>query len=116
MGAYAGGSVCAGTIGITRLVAFAADLPEGDLRRIDLSFRARVEEILEACPGCPVSVEVLAESTEDMLAEATEYTAWSEQIVVKIPMSLEGLPVIHKLERERDVRVNVTCMMNFNQM
>ena len=79
------------------------------------SFRSRGEEILEACPGCPVSVEVLAESTEDMLAEAAEYAAWSEQIVVKIPMSLEGLPVIHTLERERDVRVNVTCMMNSNQ-
>ena len=79
------------------------------------SFRSRVEEILEACPGCPVSVEVLAESADDMLAEAAAYAAWSDAIVVKIPMSLEGLEVIHKLERERDVRVNVTCMMSSDQ-
>ncbi len=79
------------------------------------SFRSRVEEILEACPGCPLSVEVLGETADDMLTEASEYAAWSDAIVVKIPMSLEGLPVIHTLERERDVRVNVTCMMSSDQ-
>lgn len=78
------------------------------------SFRARVGEILACCPG-PVSVEVLAETGDDMLAEATEFASWDPRIVVKVPMSLVGLEVIHKLERERDVRVNVTCMMSSNQ-
>ena len=79
------------------------------------SFRSRVEEIAAVCPGRPVSVEVLAESVDDMLSEASEYASWSDAIVVKIPMSLEGLEVIHKLERERDIRVNVTCMMSADQ-
>lgn len=77
-------------------------------------FRKRVEEILACLPG-PVSVEVVAEGVDDMLAEATEYAAWDSRVAVKIPMSLQGLEVVHKLERERDVRVNVTCMMNSNQ-
>ena len=78
------------------------------------SFRTRVGEILACCPG-PVSVEVLGESVDDMLAEAAEYASWDARLAIKIPMSLQGLEVIHKLERERDVRVNVTCMMSSNQ-
>lgn len=78
------------------------------------SFATRVRQILSCCPG-PVSVEVLAETVEEMLEEASEYAAWDPRIVVKVPMSLEGLEVIHKLERERDIRVNVTCMMSSNQ-
>ena len=79
------------------------------------SFRSRVGEILAACPGQPLSVEVLGETFEDMLSEASDYASWSNDIVVKIPMSLEALRVIHTLERERDVRVNVTCMMSSGQ-
>lgn len=77
-------------------------------------FRHRVQEILGIIPG-PISVEVVAEQIDDMLCEAEEYAAWHERVVVKIPMSLEGLEVVAKLERERDIRVNVTCMVNTNQ-
>lgn len=78
------------------------------------SFHQRIGEILRCCPG-PVSVEVVSESREEMLAEACQYASWDPRIVVKIPMSLEGLEVIHQLERQRDIRVNVTCMMSANQ-
>lgn len=78
------------------------------------SLRERVAEILTCVDG-PVSVEVLAESVDAMLEEASGYAAWDPRVVVKIPMSVPGLEVIHTLERERDVRVNVTCMMNSNQ-
>jgi len=78
------------------------------------SFRTRVEAILASCPG-PVSVEVLAEAPDEMLAEATEYASWDPRVVIKVAMSLGGLEIISKLERERDIRVNVTCMMSSNQ-
>lgn len=78
------------------------------------SFRNRVEEILACCPG-PLSVEVLAEGVDGMLEEAAEYASWDPRIVIKVPMSLEGLETVSKLERERDIRVNVTCMMSSNQ-
>jgi transaldolase len=78
-------------------------------------FQKRVKEILSIVDG-PVSVEVVADDVDGMLAEAAEYSSWDpENVVVKIPMCMEGLEVIHKLENERDVRVNVTCMMNSNQ-
>ena len=78
------------------------------------NFAVRVKEILACCPG-PVSVEVVADTVDAMLEEAAEYSALDPRIVVKIPMTLEGVEVIHKLERERDIRVNVTCMMNSTQ-
>ena len=78
------------------------------------SFRARVGDILACCHG-PGSVEVLSESVDEMLAEAAEYASWDPRVVVKVPMALESLEVIHKLERERDIRVNVTCMMASDQ-
>lgn len=78
-------------------------------------FQKRVKEILSIVDG-PVSVEVVADDVDGMLAEAAEYSSWDpDNVVVKIPMCMEGLEVIHKLENERDVRVNVTCMMNSNQ-
>lgn len=78
------------------------------------SLHRRVQEIL-ACIDGPVSVEVVAESVEGMLDEASGYADWDPRVVVKIPMSMEGLQAVHVLERERDVRVNVTCMMNSSQ-
>ncbi|MFH1566987.1 MAG: transaldolase family protein [Gemmatimonadota bacterium] len=78
------------------------------------SFRARIREILACCPG-PLSVEVLSETAAEMVAEAVQYAAWDPRIVVKIPMCLEGLGATHQLERERDIRVNVTCMVSANQ-
>lgn len=93
--------------GCTTNPKLAASAEPGD-------FRQRVEEILSVVDG-PVSVEVLDETVDGMLVEAAEYASWDPRVVVKIPMSLAGLEVVHKLERERDVRVNVTCMMNSNQ-
>ncbi len=77
-------------------------------------FRQRVHDLLACCPG-PLSVEVLADKLEAMLKEATEYASWDPRIVVKIPISVPGLEAIHQLEREHNIRVNVTCMMNSQQ-
>lgn len=62
-----------------------------------------------------VSVELVSENTEDMLAEAREYSSWApEYITIKIPVCAEGMPVIRQLSGE-GIQTNVTCMMNFNQ-
>ena len=78
------------------------------------SFAERIAQILACCPG-PISVEVLGESRDAMLEEAAQYAAWDPRIVVKIPMCEAGMTAIPILERERDIRVNVTCMMNSAQ-
>jgi transaldolase len=93
--------------GCTTNPKLAAQAGPGDFRR-------RVMELLEICPG-PLSVEVVGETVDEMLAEASDYAAWDPRIVVKIPMSLEALEAVSRLERERDIRVNVTCMVSPNQ-
>ncbi len=71
----------------------------------------RIAELVKA----PVSVELVSETTSQMLEEARVYHAWEpDYIVIKVPMCPAGMPVIHTLTQE-NIRTNVTCMMNFNQ-
>jgi transaldolase len=63
----------------------------------------------------PVSMEVLSETTDAMIAEGRRYHAWCPaKIAVKIPMCEQGMPAIHALGAA-DIPVNVTCMMTVNQ-
>jgi len=64
----------------------------------------------------PTSVELTTETEPQMVAEAREYAKWHPQhVVIKVPMTEVGLRVIHTLERHDNTRVNVTCIMSFNQ-
>ena len=74
----------------------------------------RMREILGVSRG-PVSVELLATTETEMLAEAASYVALDqERIVVKVPFSEVGLRVTKRLS-DRGVLTNVTCCMSFNQ-
>jgi transaldolase len=67
----------------------------------------------------PLSVEVITNDLDEMLAQARTFAGWAKNIVVKIPVINEsGTPcfgVIKTLESS-GVRVNVTAMMSFGQM
>ena len=63
-------------------------------------------EICEFVSG-PVSAEVLSVDPEGMLAEAEELAAIAPNIVVKIPMTKEGMRVVNQLT-ERGIQTNVT--------
>ena len=77
-------------------------------------FEARIREILAVSRG-PVSVEVVGEREEDMLAEARSYHAWdASRVVVKVPLTEPGLRVIARLAAE-GIATNATCLMNFAQ-
>lgn len=75
--------------------------------------RERILEITGLVRG-PVSVEVVAEDPGEMLEEARVYAAWSEHVVVKIPMGLESMAVVSALERD-GIATNVTGLMSTNQ-
>jgi len=62
-----------------------------------------------------VSVESTAEDCRGMVEEAKEYASWHENIVIKIPMGIEGLKAVNILEREEHVKTNVTAIMATNQ-
>ena len=68
----------------------------------------------------PLSVEVTNNDPEDMVRQALEFSKWAENINVKITIhgpngELDNLQVIHKLEKEHNVRINATAMMSAQQ-
>jgi transaldolase len=73
-----------------------------------VDFRAHVLEICKIVNG-PVSAEVVATETNAMVAEARELASIHEQVVVKIPMTPDGLRATRILSGE-GVRVNVTLI------
>lgn len=78
-------------------------------------YRATVREIAEIVDG-PISGEVNAalEKAEDMVREGREIAAIHPNMVVKIPMTCEGLKATRILSAE-GVRVNVTLIFSSNQ-
>ena len=79
----------------------------------DRDFEELVEEITQLIPG-PVSAEVLSTTTSEMLAEARKLAAIRENVVVKIPMTREGIKCVPVLSRE-GIKTNVTLVFSLNQ-
>lgn len=62
----------------------------------------------------PVSAEVISESAEDMIKEAEVLTALDSKIIIKCPMSTEGLKACHALS-SKGVRTNMTLVFSVGQ-
>jgi transaldolase len=82
--------------------------------------KKRSIEIAELIAPYPVSVEVMTNDRDGMIKQAKEFAGWAENINVKITIhgpngELENLEVVHELETEHNVRVNVTAMMSAQQ-
>jgi transaldolase len=73
-----------------------------------------VKEICGMVAG-PVSVEALAETTEAMVREARELATIAPNVVVKIPMTIEGIKAVPILERENQIKTNVTMIFSSTQ-
>lgn len=71
------------------------------------------KEIAETVDG-PVSAEVIALTKEDMVQEGLKLAGLHENIVVKIPLTEDGLRACRALE-SHDVRVNVTLCFSPSQ-
>jgi transaldolase len=76
-------------------------------------YRKVMQEICEIVGG-PVSAEVVAVEGDAMVAEARDLVGIHENIVVKIPMTAEGLKAVRLLTAE-GIRTNVTLVFSPNQ-
>ncbi len=65
-----------------------------------------LKEIVALAPG-PISAEVTATDAEGMLREARAYARFGDQVVIKIPLIVEGLRAVKVLSDE-GVKTNVT--------
>ncbi|NPV26723.1 MAG: fructose-6-phosphate aldolase [Firmicutes bacterium] len=77
------------------------------------NFRQVVQEIASIVDG-PISAEVISLQADEMLAEARELAAIHPNIVVKIPMTGEGLKAVKTLTSQ-GIKTNVTLIFSANQ-
>jgi transaldolase len=76
-------------------------------------FKEVVKEITEIVDG-PISAEVISLEKEGMLKEARELAKIHPNIIIKIPMTKEGLKAV-KVLSEEGIKTNVTLIFSANQ-
>jgi transaldolase len=72
-----------------------------------------MREIVKIVKG-PVSLEVIATETDEMLEEAHKLKKFGQNVVVKIPMTSNGMKAVKKL-KEDGIETNVTLIFSANQ-
>lgn len=77
------------------------------------NFKEVTNEILKLVDG-PVSVEAISLDTDGMIKEGREFSKWSDNVVVKIPMTIEGVKAVKQLSSE-GIKTNVTLIFSANQ-
>ncbi|MBA2267560.1 MAG: fructose-6-phosphate aldolase [Thermoproteota archaeon] len=72
-----------------------------------------MKKIVEIVKG-PVSLEVVATNFEKMMEESLKLAKYGDNVVVKIPMTMDGLKVVHALTK-KGIKTNVTLIFSANQ-
>jgi transaldolase len=73
-------------------------------------FKEVITEICDIVDG-PISAEVIATDVDGMVAEARELAKLHENIVIKIPMLIDGLKAVRLLAAE-GIKTNVTLIFS----
>lgn len=73
-------------------------------------FEVLIKKICDIVPG-PVSVESVSNSADDIIAEARELAKLADNVVVKVPICVEGLKAIKVLAQE-GIPVNTTLIFS----
>ncbi len=76
-------------------------------------FKETVIEITDIIDG-PISAEVISMEAAGMVEEAVQISAWHPNIVIKIPMTWEGLKATRELSK-KGIKSNVTLVFSPNQ-
>ena len=78
-----------------------------------ISLKEAINKIVKLVDG-PISAEVAESDAESMIEEAKIYAKMHKNIVVKIPMTLEGIKAVKKLS-EMNIKTNVTLVFSPSQ-
>jgi len=78
-----------------------------------LGYHEMIREIAGLIKG-PVSVEVISTDRDQMIQEAQDLASLAPNVVIKIPVRLEGIFVIHSLSN-LGIRTNATLIFSLNQ-
>ena len=72
-----------------------------------------MREIVKIVKG-PVNLEVVATKSEEMVEEGLRLRKFGENVIVKVPMTADGLRTVRKLA-ENNIKTNVTLIFSSNQ-
>ncbi|TLX68249.1 MAG: fructose-6-phosphate aldolase [Thaumarchaeota archaeon] len=72
-----------------------------------------MREIVKIVKG-PVNLEVVGIKTEEMVEEGLRLKRFGDNVVVKVPMTMEGLKAVKKLSEDK-IKTNVTLIFSSNQ-
>ncbi|MEM3030553.1 MAG: fructose-6-phosphate aldolase [Candidatus Micrarchaeia archaeon] len=72
-----------------------------------------IQEIAKIIRG-PISVEGAEDSCDNIVRDALEFAKWAPNVVVKVPMDVEGIKAVRVLEK-RNIRTNVTLVFSPSQ-
>lgn len=78
-----------------------------------MKFEDILNEVVKITSG-PVSAEVVADAAEDMIEQGIRLSKIAPNILVKIPMTVEGLKAIRSLH-EKEINTNCTLIFNCTQ-
>jgi len=84
-----------------------------EVKRTGLESDAILKKITELVPG-PISAEVVSKNLTEMVEEARKLKKIAPQIVIKIPMTFDGMKAVRRLNRE-GINTNVTLVFSANQ-
>lgn len=83
------------------------------IARESRSFDEIVQEIISIVDG-PISLEVISLHSDAMVLEAVTLSTLSQNVVIKIPMTLEGLKAV-KILNTKNIKTNVTLVFSVSQ-
>lgn len=78
-----------------------------------VDFKTRIKEICGVVNG-PISAEVISLDYEGMVKEAEELNKIHKNIVIKIPMTFDGLKAVSYL-KSKNIKTNVTLIFSSTQ-
>jgi transaldolase len=77
-------------------------------------FKEVADAIFEILPDGDISLEVVATTADEMVAEGLTLLKWQPRAIIKLPMGAEGLKACHRLSAMGH-RVNVTLIFSPSQ-
>lgn len=77
------------------------------------NFEEVIREICSIVDG-PVSAEVTGLTRNEMVEEARSISKWADNVIIKVPMTEEGLAAVHILSKE-GIKTNVTLIFTVSQ-
>lgn len=73
-----------------------------------------IKEIAKVLGDRPLSVEGISDDAEGIVKEAEEFVKWGKNIVIKVPMTKEGIEAVRMLTK-KGIKTNVTLLFSSSQ-